>query len=66
MVVLDTAIVNASLPHHVDPYGEASRQTVERIRQGTIALGADPVTATQRAYAHGKFLLRCIVRCVRS
>jgi DHA2 family multidrug resistance protein len=36
---------------HVTPFSQAARASLETARQGFIAAGADPVTATQRAYA---------------
>jgi len=39
------------LGEHVTIYSETSRQTFETLRQGFIAGGTDPVTATQKTYA---------------
>jgi len=39
------------LGEHVSIYSETSRRTLESLRQGFIAGGADPVTASQQAYA---------------
>ncbi len=39
------------LSEHVTIYSETSRQTFETLRQGFIAGGTDPVTATQKTYA---------------
>jgi DHA2 family multidrug resistance protein len=36
---------------HVNPYSAAAQSWMESLRQGFIAAGADPATATQRAYA---------------
>jgi DHA2 family multidrug resistance protein len=36
---------------HVEPYSETARAALERARNGFLAAGADPVTATERAYA---------------
>ena len=36
---------------HVTPYSQAAQASIESARQGFIASGSDPVTATQRAYA---------------
>ena len=36
---------------HVDAYSPATQSSLESLRQGFIASGSDPVTATQRAYA---------------
>jgi DHA2 family multidrug resistance protein len=36
---------------HVDEYSPAATKAIESARDGFIAAGADPVTATQRAYA---------------
>jgi DHA2 family multidrug resistance protein len=36
---------------HVTPFSQAARASMETARQGFIAAGSDPVTATQRAYA---------------
>jgi DHA2 family multidrug resistance protein len=36
---------------HVTPYASAAQNALEAARRGFLASGADPVTATQRAYA---------------
>lgn len=36
---------------HVTPYGMQAQQMIDNIRSAMIAAGADPATATQRAYA---------------
>jgi DHA2 family multidrug resistance protein len=41
----------AVLGEHVTPYTDTARQAFENLRGGFLAGGADPVTATQKAYA---------------
>ena len=46
-----THVYSQVLGEHVSVYSETSRQTFETLRQGFIAGGTDPVTATQKTYA---------------
>jgi DHA2 family multidrug resistance protein len=46
-----THVYGQVLGEHVTAYSETSRQVFESLRQGFIAGGTDPVTATQKTYA---------------
>ena len=46
-----THVYASMLGEHVTAYSETSRHPSKTLRQGFIAGGSDPVTATQRAYA---------------
>ncbi len=46
-----TSVHGQLLGEHVTVYSDTARQSLETMRQGFIAGGSDPVTATQQAYA---------------
>jgi DHA2 family multidrug resistance protein len=55
MLARQRQAVGAMLGEHVTPYDPVTQSQLAQIKDGLIAAGADPVTATQRAYAvlHG-------------